>query len=76
MQLADWMARERLTDEAMAERINAAAMAASSPFRVSTHGVSKWRRGERSPRSSALRWIATVTGAEVSANDFVGEEAA
>lgn len=65
MKLSLWMARERLDDELMAARIEAAG-ASCSP-----HAVAKWRRGERIPRGRNMALLLEVTSGEVTPNDFI-----
>ena len=65
MKLSAWMARERLDDQLMASRLEAAG------FSYSVHTIAKWRRRERMPRGPAMAAIAAVTDGDVTANDFV-----
>jgi hypothetical protein len=65
MKLSAWMARERLDDELLAARIEAAGGSCSP------HTVAKWRRHERTPRGQNMALLMAVTDNEVTANDFV-----
>lgn len=70
MKLADYMETAQLDDEAMAERVR------TDKVRCDRTQISRYRRGERRPEWSIIERIAAVTKGAVTANDWMGMEAA
>jgi hypothetical protein len=71
MKLLDWMQREQLDDQQVADRLNALPSSSNS----SAAAVKKWKYGERIPRSNEMQGLFAISGGEVTANDFYGIEA-
>jgi predicted transcriptional regulator len=66
MQLAEWMQRKNLGDQAMADLIGD----------VDRSMVSRYRRRTHRPSWSVVLRIIEITGGEVTADDFLTVEAA
>lgn len=66
MKLLDWMKREQLDDQQVADRLSALPDATD----VSAGAVKKWKYGERIPRVDEMHGLFSVTAGEVTANDF------
>lgn len=63
MRLQEWM-----------EKTDIDVFEAARAFGVSIHGVRKWLRGERIPRSKMQAKIKKITKGDVSPNDWVSKE--
>ncbi len=61
MKLIDWMKRESLDDDAVAERVGD----------VTGSAVKKWKYGERLPRRDELLKLYEISGGVVTPNSFV-----
>lgn len=67
MKLSEWMTRENRSDRDVSDALQAL----DDGFHCSEHTVTKWRRGERTPRGRALALLGSLTNGDVTANDFV-----
>jgi hypothetical protein len=70
MQLADWMHRKNLRDQAMADLLT------NDLVQVERSMVSRYRRRTHRPSWPVVERIIEVTGGEVTADDFVNVQAA
>tara|TARA_R100000365_G_C2748614_1_gene80774 strand:- start:16233 stop:16436 length:204 start_codon:yes stop_codon:yes gene_type:complete len=62
MLLTNYLSTNGISDEAFAALVG-----------VTSHGVRKWRYGERVPRPDQMRKISEVTAGKVQPNDFILE---
>lgn len=60
MKLINYLSEQKMSDGDFASLVG-----------VSSHGVRKWKYGERIPRADQMRKIAEATGGKVQPNDFI-----
>lgn len=72
MKLADYMETAGLDDEAMAKQVSSA----PDDIRCDRTEISRYRRGLRRPGWPVIERLAKVTKGAVTANDWMGMEAA
>lgn len=67
MKLLDWMRREGLDDDAVAEKINAGLPADEH---ITAAAVKKWKYGEREPPINKIVRVEEISNREVMLRDF------